>query len=102
MPGSPPPKTPPESDDRDAFERECLSCVGSESAILILAVLPDELKTMPLDGVSGFLLSLMDGATSVETILDICGLPRLIALRHLRDLCERGIVVVASGTRSRS
>jgi hypothetical protein len=49
-----------------------------------------------LDNVSGFLLSLMDGATNVEAILDISGLPRLLALRHLRSLVERGIVVGAS------
>jgi hypothetical protein len=43
----------------------------------------------------------MDGATDAETILDISGLPRLLALRHLRSLLERGVVVIASGTRAR-
>jgi hypothetical protein len=83
-------------DCREALERECLSFVGSESAILVVAVSPGELKNFALDNVSGFLLSLMDGATNVETIVDISGLPRLLALRHLRSLLERGIVVVAS------
>ena len=86
-------------DCRQALERECLAAIGSESAILVAAVSPEELKRFTLDNVSGFLLSAMDGATDVETILDISGLPRLLALRHIRSLLERGIVVVASGRR---
>ena len=81
---------------REALERECLSAVGSASAILVSAVSPAELKAFALDNVSGFLLSLIDGATDVETLIDICGLPRLLALRRLRELVERGIVAVAS------
>ena len=87
------------ADCRAALERECLSSVGSESAILVAAISSDELKTFGLDNVSGFLLSLMDGATNVEAILDISGLPRLLALRHLRNLLERGVVGPASGHR---
>jgi hypothetical protein len=83
---------------REALERECLSSVGSQSAVLVVAVSSEELKTFALDNVSGFLLSLMDGASDVETILDICGQPRLLALRRLRSLLDRGIVVVASRT----
>jgi len=120
MPATPPSKTPPpgrpfvreadcderptvvrDFDPEAALEREYLSSVGSASAILVVAVSPEELKTLALDNVSGFLLSLMDGATDVETILDISGLPRLLALRHLRSLLERGVVVIASGTRAR-
>jgi hypothetical protein len=86
----------PEPECREALERECLSSVGSSSAILVLAISPEELKTLALDSVSGFLLSLMDGSTDVGTILDICGLPPLSALRRLRDLTERGIVAIAS------
>jgi hypothetical protein len=88
-------------DCRQALERECLAAIGSESAILVGAVSPEELKSFTLDNVSGFLLSTMDGATDVETILDISGLPRLLALRHVRGLLERGLVVVASGRRPR-
>ncbi len=81
---------------REALEAECLSAVGSASAILVPAVSPLELKAFALDNVSGFLLSLIDGVTDVETLVDICGLPRLVALRRLRDLIERGVIAVAS------
>jgi predicted transcriptional regulator len=78
-----------------------LSVIGRESAMLVPAVSAEELRSFSLDNVSGFLLSLMDGSTSIESILDLSGLPRLLALRHLRSLLERGIVVVASGRRPR-
>ena len=78
---------------RDALERECLSAIGSPSAILVVALRPDELRGFALDSASGFLLSLLDGATTVETLVDLSGLPRLLALRHLRGLVARGLVV---------
>jgi hypothetical protein len=81
---------------RAALERDCLTAVGSETAVLALAVGDEELKTFALDATSGFLVSLMDGTTTVEDMLDIAGVPRLLALRHLRNLVERGIVVLAS------
>ena len=80
------------ADCRQALERECLAAIGSESATLAVGVTPDELRRFSLDNVSGFLLSVMDGATDIETILDISGLPRLLALRHVRNLLDRGIV----------
>ncbi len=86
-------------ESRAALERECLAAVGSESTVLTVAVTTDELKRFALDHVSGFLLSLADGSLTVEAIVDASGLPRLLALRHLRNLLDRGIVSVASGYR---
>ncbi len=88
-------------DCRAALEAECLAAVGSLSSTLVVAVPPKDLRSLALDHVSGFLLSLLDGATDVETLLDISGLPRLLALRHLRSLLERGVVVVGSRSRFR-
>jgi hypothetical protein len=88
-------------DCRDALERQCWSEIGSGATVLIPSVSTEELKRYSLDNVSGFLLSLMDGDTDVEAIVDISGLPKLLALRHLRSLLERGIIVVASGLRTR-
>jgi hypothetical protein len=85
---------------RRALERQCLAALGSDSAIYVATVSTDELKRFALDNVSAFLLSHLDGATSVETVLDISGLPRLLVLRHLRNLIERGIITLASGLRA--
>ena len=84
-----------------ALERECLSAIGSESAVLVPSVGFDELKRFGLDNVSGYLVSLMDGKTSVGTILDITSLPRSVAFRHLRDLLTRGLVVANRSTEAK-
>jgi hypothetical protein len=82
---------------RAALERECIDALGSEAGLPVATVSAEELKGFALDNTSAFLFSLVDGATSVENILDISGLPRLLALRHLRNMLERGIVGLASG-----
>jgi hypothetical protein len=79
---------------RVALEREYLAALGSGAAILIAAISTEELKNFALDSTSGFLFSLIDGALRVDDILDVAGLPRLLALRHLCKLLERGIVTV--------
>ena len=85
------------SECREALERECLAAIGSEEVLLVAGEPAHELKSHSLDKVSAFLISLVDGPTSVGDLVDISGLPRLLALRHLRGLLERGIVCVASG-----
>jgi hypothetical protein len=75
------PSLTPSDGRRLALERDCLSAIGSGSAVLVVAISAEELTRITLDNVSGFLLSVMDGATDVEMILDISCLPRLVALR---------------------
>jgi hypothetical protein len=86
----------PASDEGLRRERECLAALGSEHARLLVAISAEELKSFALDHTSGFLLSLLDGATSLEDVLDIAGVPRLVALHHLRQLMEQGIIASAS------
>jgi hypothetical protein len=89
----------PASDEGLRLERECIVALGSERARLVVAISAEELKSFALDHTSGFLLSLLDGATSLEEVLDIAGVPRLVALHHLRQLMERGIIASASEVR---
>src|SRR5262249_21203529 len=49
-----------------------------------------------LDHRAGFILSLIDGCSSVETVLDVAGLPEEESLAALCDLCARGIVTLAA------
>jgi hypothetical protein len=81
------------SECRVALEKDCLAAIGDLSAVLHVGVPPDMLRGLGLDHVSGFLLSRIDGLTDVESLLDVSGLPRLLALRHLRGLVTRGVVV---------
>lgn len=87
------------ADCRAGLERQCLTALGSVSTVLVAGVPLKDLTSFALDNVSAFLFSLVDGATSVENILDSCGLPRLLALRHMRHMTERGVLVVASTRR---
>ena len=41
---------------------------------------------------SGFLLSLIDGSSTLKAIVDACGMPRADALHILYDLVQEGIV----------
>jgi hypothetical protein len=77
---------------REGLEHDCLAELGSMSALFVPAMSPNELKQVGLDSVSAFLISLLDGNTDVENVLDMCGLPRLLALRHLRGLLRRGAI----------
>jgi hypothetical protein len=51
-----------------------------------------ELRAATLDGRSGFLVSLIDGVTSVESLLDLSGMPGEETLTRLEDLRLHGIV----------
>jgi hypothetical protein len=48
----------------------------------------------PIDQRTGVLLSLIDRQSTLGAIIDLCGLPRLDALRILHDLVQRGIVAL--------
>jgi hypothetical protein len=58
-----------------------------------VVVMPlERLKRLPLDHRAGFLLSLMDGAMDLDTMVEIAGIPRGEVLRLVRDLFESGVV----------
>ncbi len=82
---------------RAALEREHLSVIGPESAVLSVARSPHELLRTELDGVSGFLISLVDGRSSLADVVDMSGLPTHVALKLLRGLVLRGIIRSSGG-----
>lgn len=51
-----------------------------------------ELATAPISPRAAFLLSRIDGSLSLDEILDVSGMPRLEAYRHLCQLYLRGIL----------
>jgi hypothetical protein len=83
---------------RRALERECLLAIGGEEVVLVPSVTAQESKRFPLDSTSAFLLSLVDGRMRVEDLLDVSGMPRLLALRLLRDLLAKGMVRATSAS----
>ena len=51
-----------------------------------------ELASAPISPRAAFLLSRIDGTLSIDEILDVSGMPRLEAYRHLCQLFLRGIL----------
>lgn len=55
---------------------------------------PDEIVWLNLDARAGFVLSRIDGVSSLEEIYEIGGLERLDLARILADLIEQGVIAV--------
>ena len=72
-------------------ERDSRSML-SRTPIVIVA--NADLRAVPLDGRSGFLVSLIDGLTSVESLIDLSGMPAEETLALLEELRSRHIVEV--------
>jgi hypothetical protein len=62
------------------------------SGVPVVVMPVNLLKRLPLDHRAGFLLSLMDGAMDLETMVEVAGMPRSEVLRVVRDLFESGVV----------
>lgn len=62
-----------------------------------VALTGDRLRWLSLDHRAGFLLSLIDGSSTVEELLDISGMPRFEALRTLCELLEQNVIALTRG-----
>jgi hypothetical protein len=51
-----------------------------------------ELRKLPIDNRAAYVISLMDGAMKLDTLVDVACLPRDEVLRTVRDLYESDIV----------
>jgi HD-GYP domain-containing protein (c-di-GMP phosphodiesterase class II) len=85
------PSTPPQA-DAEALEAEYLETIGSVYAVPRVVQRAADLAKLGLDHRAGFLLTFIDGESSVDMILDASGLPRLEVLRLVRDLVAKGVV----------
>ncbi len=68
--------------------------LGQLDQRVIVAIPPDQIRWLSLDHRAGFLLSLIDGSSSIEEILDVCGMTRLDALRILYNLLEQRVIAL--------
>jgi hypothetical protein len=69
--------------------------IGPLDQVISVVISPDEVQWLALDHRAGFLLSLVDGQSTVDEILDISGMTRLDALKIIFDLTERQVVRLA-------
>jgi hypothetical protein len=80
---------------RDVLTQMFAARIGPLDQVISVAVSPDEVQWLALDHRAGFLLSLVDGHSTVDEILDISGMTRLDALKIIFDLTERQVVRLA-------
>jgi hypothetical protein len=95
-------KQNPNDEDAMRYADECrrtltrmyTARLSPDTATLRIAVPLEEIRWLTLDHRAGFLLSLVDGQSTVEDLIDICGMARLDALRILVELHTRGVVAL--------
>lgn len=68
------------------------SKIGRLDRVVVQAMGDSQVRWLGLDHRSGFLLSRVDGVCTLEELLDVCGMPRLEALKTLADLLDRGAI----------
>lgn len=78
---------------RTALEEVKIFSTASLKRVPAVELPPDKLLGRGLNHKAGFLLSLIDGTSNVELILDLCAMPREEALKALYDLVQDGIVL---------
>src|SRR5687768_1169125 len=54
----------------------------------------EQLRWLSIDHKAGFVLSLVDGVSSVEMIIDVSGMPELDTLRILAELTQQRIIAL--------
>ncbi len=73
---------------RTHLETRYTTRIGSLEYVFNLAVPAAKVKWLGLDPQAAFLLSLVDGQTTVAEVLDLCQMGRLEALRVFTELLE--------------
>jgi hypothetical protein len=77
---------------RSILERMFAAKIGALDRIPNVIVARTHMRWLSIDHRAGFILSLVDGHSTVEMILDVSGMPRLDALRILHELVQQRIV----------
>jgi hypothetical protein len=77
---------------RDVLTQMYSARLGSLRQRVSIAVPGDEIRWLSLDHRAGFVLSLIDGSSTVEELLDISGMTRLDALRILYTLFDQRVI----------
>ena len=77
---------------RDVLTQMYSARLGSLDQIVAVAVPSDQIRWLTLDHRAGFLLSLIDGGSTVDQLLDISGMTRLDALRIMYQLLDQRVI----------
>jgi hypothetical protein len=77
---------------RDVLKQMYLSRLGGLRRVPNVAVGQDQLRWLSLDHRAGFLLSLVDGRSTLDEVLDMSGMSDLEALRLLVQLLQQNVI----------
>lgn len=92
----------PDDEDAKRYAQSCREVltqmyaarIGPMDQVAVVAVPTDQITWLSLDHRAGFLLSLVDGVSSIEEILDISGMTRLDALRIMYTLVQQNVITL--------
>ena len=79
---------------RDVLTQMYSARLGALTQRVWVAVPGDQIRWLSLDHRAGFVLSLIDGSSTVEEVLDISGMNRLDALRILYTLFDQRVIAL--------
>lgn len=68
--------------------------LGDMTRVPVVAVAREQLRWLSIDHRAGFVLSLVDGASTVEMIVDVSGMPAFDTLRILAELVQQRILTL--------
>lgn len=80
---------------RDVLTQMYSARLGALTQRVRVAVPGEEIRWLSLDHRAGFVLSLIDGSSTVEEVLDISGMNRLDALRILYTLFDQRVIALS-------
>jgi hypothetical protein len=94
-----PPPTPAQAPQPTArtLTQAFLKAIGGNDGVLQIAVPPARLTELQLSSEAGFVISRIDGMTSIEETLDLSPLGRVETLRILHDLLRTGVLRIGGG-----
>ena len=79
---------------RSVLQQMYTARIGPLDRVPVVDVARDQLRWLSIDHRTGFILSLVDGISSLEMILDVSGMPPLDALRMLFELVQQRIISI--------
>ncbi len=80
---------------RDVLTQMYSARLGALTQHVRVAVPGDQIRWLSLDHRAGFVLSLIDGSSTVEELLDISGMNRLDALRIIYTLFDQRVIALS-------
>jgi hypothetical protein len=84
---------------REMLAQKYLGRLGGREQIPRISMSPEEIRWLALDHRAGFLLSFIDGAMSIDEVLDVSSMAALDALRIMFELREQGAIEIVEPNR---